>query len=168
MKISCVIILFFISIIAADAQPSRYIIQFSNKGGTSFTLNNPSGYLSSKAIARRTRYNIQTDSTDLPAPPRFFDSLRAAGSVTVQSYSKWLNQALIITTDAAALTKISLLPFVKSFAPIANRPELINTVQDKFSSEMAYIAEQSAVSNNVQADVINYGSAYAQIHIHAF
>jgi serine protease AprX len=166
MKISCLLFLFFISIVAADAQPSRYIIQFSNKGGTPFTLNNPSGYLSPKAIARRTRYNIQTDSTDLPAPPRFLDSLRAAGSVIVQSYSKWLNQALIITTDAAALTKISQLPFVRSFGPIANRPELITAVEDKFSREMASVAEQSAVSNNVQADVINYGSAYAQIHIH--
>jgi serine protease AprX len=166
MKISCLLFVFFMSIIAVEAQPSRYIIQFSNKGGTPYTLNNPSGYLSSKAIARRTRYNIQTDSTDLPAPPRFFDSLRAAGSVIVQSYSKWLNQALIITTDAAALTKISQLSFVKSSAPIANRAQIISVPEDKFGSEMASITQQSAVSNNVQSDVINYGSAYAQIHIH--
>ena len=46
------------------------------------------------------------------------------------------------------------------------RPQIISAPEDKFSSEMASVTEQSAVSNNVQSDVINYGNAYAQIHIH--
>ncbi len=166
MKISCLLIIFFLGFYTAEAQYSRHIIQFSHKGGTPYSLDNPSAYLSPKAIARRTRYNIQTDSTDLPAPPRFFDSLRAAGTVVVHSYSKWLNQALIITTDAAALTKISQLSFVKNSSPIANRPEIISAVENKFSSEMASVVTQSAINNNVQADILNYGSAYAQVHIH--
>jgi hypothetical protein len=166
MKTSCLLIIFFLGFYTTEAQYSRYIIQFSHKGGTPYSLDNPSAYLSPKAIARRTRYNIQTDSTDLPAPPRFFDSLRAAGSVVVHSYSKWLNQALIITTDAAALTKISQLSFVKNSSPIANRPEIISAVENKFSSEMASVVTKSANNNNVQADILNYGSAYAQVHIH--
>ncbi len=166
MKLSCLLFFFFLAFFTAEAQYSRHLIQFSNKGGTPYTLNNPSAYLSSKAIARRTRYNIQTDSTDLPAPPRFLDSLRAAGSVVVHSYSKWLNQALIITTDAAALTKINQLPFVKSSSPIATRPELISAPEDKFAIEMSSVVNQSANNNNVQADALNYGSAYAQVHIH--
>ena len=166
MKISCLLFVFILFFYSAEAQYSRHIIQFNHKGGTPYSLDNPSAYLSSKAIARRSRYNILTDSADLPAPPRFFDSLRASGSVTVQSYSKWLNQVLIITTDAAALTKISQLSFVKSSSPIANRPEIIEAPEDKFSKELQSIVTQTANNNNIQSDVLNYGSSYAQVHIH--
>ncbi len=165
MKASCIALFFLISL-TADAQYSRHIIQFTNKGGTPYTLGNPSAYLSSKAIARRTRYNIQTDSTDLPAPARFFDSLRAAGSVIVFSYSKWLNQALIVTTDAAALNKISQLSFVRSAAPIADQATIVATNEDKFKAEFNSIINQPATPNNIQSDVLNYGPAYGQIHIH--
>ena len=166
MKISCLLLVIVLFFSSAEAQYSRHIIQFRHKGGTPYSLDNPSAYLSSKAIARRSRYNILTDSADLPAPPRFFDSLRASGSVTVQSYSKWLNQVLIITTDAAALTKISQLSFVKSSSPIANRPEIIEAPEDKFSKELQSIVSQTANNNNIQSDVLNYGSSYAQVHIH--
>jgi subtilisin family serine protease len=165
MKLSG-LLFFLLAFTSAEAQYSKHIVQFTNKGGTPYTLGNPSAYLSSKAIARRTRYNIQTDSADLPAPPRYLDSLRAAGSVVVHSYSKWLNQALIITTDAAALTKISQLPFVKSASPIATRAETVTVPEDKFSSEMQSVVTQAANNNSVQADLIDYGSSYAQVHIH--
>lgn len=166
MKISCLLVFIFFTCFTAEAQYSRYIIQFSNKGGTPHTLNNPSTYLSSKAIARRTRYSIPTDSTDLPAPPRFFDSLRAAGSVVVHSYSKWLNQALIITTDPAALVKINQLSFVKGSAPIATRSEIITAPKDKFADEMMSIVDQTTTTKAILTDVLNYGSSYAQVHIH--
>jgi len=166
MKHRFTLILFILFACTAEAQYSRHIIQFRNKGGTSFSLDRPSEYLSAKAIARRTRFNIDIDSTDLPAPARYFDSLKAAGAVTVHSYSKWLNQVLIITTDAAALNKINQLSFVKAAAPIANRANIINSPFKKFDAEINSIVEQPTLRTKVESDLLDYGSSSAQVHIH--
>ena len=100
------------------AQFSKYIVRFKDKAGTPYTVNNPSQYLSAKAIARRAKQNIAIDETDLPVTPGYIDSVRLAGDVTILDKSKWLNQVCIKTTDAAALAKINSLPFVISSEPL--------------------------------------------------
>src|SRR6476661_3548974 len=97
----------------------RYIVRFKNKATTPYAIANPSPYLSQRAIDRRTTYNIAIDSTDLPVTPRYIDSVRLAGAVTILNISRWLNQVSIQTNDAAALAKIASFAFVERTAPIA-------------------------------------------------
>jgi hypothetical protein len=59
MKHRFALILFILFTCTAEAQYSRHIIQFRNKGGTSFSLDRPSEFLSAKAIARRTRFQYR-------------------------------------------------------------------------------------------------------------
>ena len=68
------------------------MIRFKDKAGTPFTINNPSQFLSAKAIVRRTRQNIAIDSTDLPITPRYIDSVRLAGDVTILNKSNGLTR----------------------------------------------------------------------------
>src|SRR5690242_9200625 len=96
----------------SNAQFSRYVIRFRNKGNNTFTVANPSAYLSQRALDRRTRYHIQIDSLDLPVTKSYIDSVLSAGSVTLLNVSKWLNSITIKTTDAAALNKIRNFSFV--------------------------------------------------------
>ena len=103
---------FFIS--NSHAQYSRYLVRLKHKGGTPFTISNPSAYLSQRAIDRRSRYNIAIDSTDLPANPAYITQIRNIPNVTVLNVSKWLNSVSIQTTDANAITSINALPFVQS------------------------------------------------------
>src|SRR6476620_4000397 len=103
----------------SEAQLTRYIVKFKDKGTNPYSIANPSAYLSARSIARRQRYGISIDSTDLPVTPRYVDSLRAAGAVTILNISKWLNQVLIKTSDPAAIAKINSFPFVVSNNPIA-------------------------------------------------
>src|SRR5690349_15286463 len=120
MKKLLVALLFLTAVAeAANAQNTRYIIQFKDKSTTPFTIAAPEQYLSQRSIRRRTRYSIAIDSTDLPVTPRYIDSIRLAGSVTILNVSKWLNQVSIQTTDAAALAKINSLTFVKAVKEIA-------------------------------------------------
>src|SRR5688572_3125423 len=112
------------------AQFSKYIIRFKDKNGTPFSINNPSQFLSSKSLQRRTRQNIAIDETDLPVTPAYIDSVRLSGVVTILNKSKWLNQVCIQTTDAAALTKINNFPFVLSLQPVMR--SLSNSASDKF------------------------------------
>lgn len=106
---------------SANAQFSRHIIQFRDKGSNPFSISSPGQYLSQRAIERRARYNIPVDSSDLPVTPAYVDSIRLSGNVTILNISKWLNQVAIRTTDAAALAKINSFPFVVSASPAGSR-----------------------------------------------
>jgi len=103
------------------AQSTRYIIRFRNKGNNTFTLSNPTAYLSQRAIDRRIRYHIAIDSLDLPITKSYIDSVLASGSVTLLNVSKWLNSITIKTTDAAALARIRSFSFVINADSIAAR-----------------------------------------------
>lgn len=163
-------LLIFIALFAVAGnsygQFSKYIIRLKDKGTNPFSISNPSAYLTARSIQRRTRYGIAIDSTDLPITPRYLDSIRAAGAVTILNTSKWLNQVLIQTTDAAALTKIAGFPFVISSGPVApfsnTGASPVNKKLDAVSTE----APGPTTSNTVAADYYNYGLSYGQVHIH--
>lgn len=154
---------------AANAQYSRYIVRFKDKGTNPFSLSNPSQYLSARALERRTRYNIAVDSTDLPVTPRYLDSLRNAGAVTILNTSKWLNQVGIRTTDASAIAKINALPFVLSTTAVASRNVLENTPVNKQLNPPGNNDLDPAAGNytaRILADKYDYGVAHGQVHIH--
>lgn len=164
MKAFVFAFLFFTT--SANAQTfSRYLVRFKDKATNPYSLANPSQYLSQRAIDRRTKYSIALDSTDLPVTSRYIDSIRLAGNVTILNVSKWLNQVSIQTTDATALAKINSFPFVQSSSPIASR---LATGRSKGTKEhlQKKKASQNKKAFNPATDYYNYGSSYAQIHIH--
>jgi len=150
------------------AQFSKYIIRFKNKVGTPYTINNPSQYLSARSIQRRAKQKISIDSTDLPITPRYIDSIRLAGNVIILNKSKWLNEVCIQTTDATALAKINIFPFVISSDPVMRAQlgdrENIST-RNKFNEEISQITTGTQLVQTT-ADFFNYGNSFAQIHIH--
>ena len=164
-----VLVLFIVlitGITESSAQLSRYIIRFKDKGTNPYSLANPSQYLTARSIQRRTRYGIAIDSTDLPITPRYIDSIRLAGAVTILNTSKWLNQVAIQTTDAAALAKISSFPFVLSAGPIASRPgQGGRPVNKQLDAPMDGIV-QNPPPSIITADYYNYGQSYGQVHLH--
>ena len=140
------------------------MVQFKDKAGTPFSINNPSKFLSPKAIARRTKQHIAIDETDLPVVPRYIDSVRLSGNVTIVNHSKWFNQVCIETSDAAALAKINSLPFVINTLP-AKRSMRQNVVtRDKFNEQTNTISSPSGTAS--PGDYYMYGNSLDQIHIH--
>jgi len=159
-------LVFFMFNSPAVSQYSRQLIILKDKNGSPYSFNAPSAYLSPKAIERRTRFNIPLDSTDLPVNPVYLDSIKHAGAVTILNVSKWLNQVLIRTTDAAALDKISRMPFVKIAEPLANRPLTPTIRMDKFNELLTDGLQQANTIQTVNTNSINYGNSFAQIHMH--
>jgi Subtilisin-like serine proteases len=156
----CVLLSFFFC--TANAQLTRYIIRFKNKGNNTYTLANPSAYLSQRALDRRTRYHIAIDSLDLPVTRSYIDSVLAAGSVTLLNVSKWLNSITIRTTDATALNKIRNFSFVITADSIAARTfETGRNKQDQLLSN--FISERMFGTDSYY----NYGQSFQQIHIHS-
>lgn len=158
-------LIFVLSISFGHAQ-TKYIVQFKNKGNNPYSLNNPSAFLTQKAIYRRVKYAIAFDSTDLPVTPEYVDSIRLSGAVIILNASKWLNSVSIQTTDAAALTKIRSFPFVQSVTGIAARMMNAGEQKNKFREEKLLQTQSALKETNITADVFNYGSSYTQIHIH--
>ena len=144
---------------------TRYLVRFKDKGTNPFSISTPSQYLSARAIARRTAYNISIDSTDLPVTPRYIDSVRLAGAVTILNVSKWLNQVSIQTTDAAALAKINAFPFVLSASPIAAR-QTEGSGRSASQSKLKNKKQKQFSGSKTTADFYNYGASYNQVHIH--
>ena len=149
---------------------SRYIIKLKDKGTNPFSIANPSQYLSARALQRRIRYNILIDSLDLPVTPRYIDSIRLAGTVTILNSSKWLNQVTIRTTDAVAIAKINSFPFVISATAVASRineQELpVNKKLDAAGTESISILNSTSSRENTAGDVFNYGASHGQVHLH--
>lgn len=159
-----IFIIFFLQSVTAQ---SRYIVRFKDKGTSPFSFANPTVYLSNRAIQRRVRYNIAIDSTDLPVTPRYVDSVRLAGVVTILNTSKWLNQVTIRTIDPIALSKINSLPFVISTTVAANKNIENNIPVNKVLEEPLDVPlAQTPTATRLTADVFNYGSANNQIKIH--
>ena len=154
---------------AAQAQ-TRYIIKFKDKGTNPFSIANPSQYLSQRALQRRLRYNILIDSLDLPVTPRYIDSVRLAGAVTILNASKWLNQVTIRTSDAVALAKINSLPFVVSSMPIAARGSEpytpVNKILEGTDTTTLENTPTVLTSARLAANVFNYGASNGQVRLH--
>jgi hypothetical protein len=169
MKKTLVPFLFFFLIsFCADAQLTRYIIKFRDKGSSPFSLNNPGQYLTQRALDRRARYSIPIDSSDLPVTPRYIDSVRLAGSVTILNTSRWLNQIAIKTTDAAAILKINSFPFVLSTTAIASKLQPTGVPLNKTMDSSVTGITFPTVSGRPQQvnDYYNYGLSNGQVKIH--
>jgi serine protease AprX len=168
---------FFLSLIifgffSAAAQYSRYVVQFTDKNGTPFTLDDPSAYLSPQAIERRSKQNLNIDSTDLPLTPAYIDSIISIPGIQFLNLSKWFNQVLIKISDSSVLQKINSFPFVKKISPIALKidPLKKDTVKKKINGLLAFHNESFIrKSENFcppDTNYFNYGNSYLQIHIH--
>lgn len=160
-----IVFILLYSLNSAHAQFTKHIVLFTDKNNSPFSINDPAAYLSNKAIERRNRQHISIDSTDLPVNPAYLESLRNAGAVTILNTSKWLNQALIQTSDATALDAIENLPFVKKISKAAPRIRQNNNArQDKLRNDIMPVRKSSKIMD--ADDYFNYGSNYAQVNIH--
>ncbi|HEY9663210.1 MAG TPA: S8 family serine peptidase, partial [Allocoleopsis sp.] len=162
---------FFLSVLipGVHAQFTRYVVKFKNKGGGNpYTISNPAAYLSTRALTRRTKYNIPIDSTDMPVTPAYVNQVKAVPNVTLLNTSKWVNGVTIQTSDAAAITTISGFPFVQSVTGMAAR--MAEEGQpghfDKFE-QVSDIGPTPLRPGGIAGDYFNYGAqSYAEIHLH--
>lgn len=122
-KQACVFILFMLVAYPLAAQVNRYIVFFKDKNGSSFSISNPSAFLSAKALNRRAKQNIAVTADDIPVNENYLQGLRDAGA-SVFFKTRWLNGALI-QCNAALVNTISSLPFVQGVEFVAPNKKLI-------------------------------------------
>ncbi|HQE12844.1 MAG TPA: hypothetical protein PLQ78_08855, partial [Flavipsychrobacter sp.] len=105
--------MFITELAFAQSTQYAYRISFTDKLGTA-DISQPQTFLSQRSIARRAKYFISIDSTDLPVSPIYLDSIKQLSSGVLHSTSKWLNYAVFLFTDTTVVATIRQQGFVKS------------------------------------------------------
>ena len=88
----------------AQVKTYKYRVNFRDKAETTYTLDNPSAYLSERALERRMRQRLPVDSTDLPVCQSYIDMLVGKGVCPV-SKSKWNNTVVVQVSDTSVIDK---------------------------------------------------------------
>ena len=95
----------------ATAQSDKFVIYFTDKNASPFSISNPSAFLSPKTIQRRVVQGIPIQVDDLPVNQSYINQVAALG-VTILNRSKWFNAISIQTNDTNKVNAIKALPFV--------------------------------------------------------
>ncbi len=123
MNKAITLVLILLSSASGFSQVNRYVAYFSGKANANYpySLNNPSAFLTEKALQRRSNQNISLDSTDLPVNPAYVQELNTLSDVYFTS--RWINAALI-QADESDLEAIENLSFVDSLTLVAKNDKL--------------------------------------------
>jgi serine protease AprX len=143
--------------------PTKYWVQFADKGNNPYSFSNPSAYLSARALARRSAHGIAIDSLDLPVTPSYVAGVAAIPNVTVHSVSKWLNGVVIFTNDTNTLPLIAALPYVTTVGNVGLRHA--NVTSDKLDEAVAPVDQNTERSVIVESSTLNYGPSFNQINM---
>ncbi len=140
----------------AQTAPNKYWVKFTDKINTPYSLNNPSDFLSSRAIQRRLAQNILYSENDLPVDPAYIDSLESTGA-EILTRSKWFNAVTIYTTNQQILNQIQAFSFVQAIQKVAqlktNHYEQVNLYREVRQDNSAYpfsINDYGAGANQIE------------------
>ena len=161
LSLLCVILGLLVSLHAQT--PNCYRIYLSDKNNNPYSINNPSEFLTQRAIDKRSRFNIPVTEQDLPVNPQYKQQILALDSqMQVLAVSKWMNTIAIYSTDTSIVQQITNLPFVDSVKAIGST-QLKNETAAPVPENPVPMMQNIPSSTK---DNINYGEGYDQIAIH--
>ena len=120
----------------------RYVVFFTDKVNSTYSLEKPEEFLSARSLARRAKNKVSLSEMDLPVNQAYIDAVRALGIETYFS-SKWMN-ALIVQMQEADQQALMNLPFVQEVVYVAQGTLLSsqpneNPIRDNIITETASI-----------------------------
>ncbi len=89
----------------------KYLILFTDKADSPFSVNSPQDFLSTRSIERREKQGISVTEHDLPVNPSYVANLNSNGFQVLYT-SKWFNAALV-SIPSSELENVLSMPFVK-------------------------------------------------------
>ncbi|MCX6199252.1 MAG: S8 family serine peptidase [Bacteroidetes bacterium] len=154
-SIALLCLLSFIST-SLSAQNNYYWVKFKDKNNNSYSLSNPSQFLSQPSIDRRTIQQLSLDSTDLPITAKYVDSILPFVD-ELKHRLKWMNSVVVKVNTLANLDSIKQFSFVDSIGGIEFFPS--RALHNKFETEEAFTVDQHITYPS------KYGAAYHQINM---
>jgi len=143
--------LLFIASFSTAAQSNMYLVKFTDKNNSPYSIQNPTVFLSQKSIERRFKQGILILERDLPPNPAYIDSLNTK-NIQLLYKSRWFNAALIIATEQVK-DSVLKFPFVKNVE--FDMPLKQTTLNSTFRKKIKFETQNTS----------NYGDATAQIEL---
>lgn len=91
----------------------RFRVYLKDKGDSTYSVDRPEAFLSEKALARRSKWNIAVTEDDFPISKNYLDSLLLIGARPMVQ-SRWLSTVVVETKDSLVSEKIAALSMVDS------------------------------------------------------
>lgn len=171
MKTNTITILFLFLVLTIDAQiyPDKYFVRFTDKNNSPYSVENPSEFLSQRAIERRQKQGISIEESDLPVNPAYIQGVANVGAVIINP-SKWLNGVSVYTNDPTVISAINALPYVSgvTLSPETARAQEENLPRFEkpfFAHEWFNGAEAKPVKSGNETSAFNYGMSLNQIQM---
>jgi serine protease AprX len=145
------------------AAPSKYIVYFTDKNNSPYSLNTPTDYLSQRAVNRRTAQQIAVSDEDLPVNPSYVNQIANAGA-QVLNRSRWLNAVCIHTTDSNVINAIGALPYVQQISAVkAKAKPPVEKWNETF--EEIHQLKNNIQLNHLSLQNFNYGQSFHQLNM---
>jgi len=147
------------SAVLAQTAPDSYLVEFTDKMNSPFSVDRPQEFLSQRAINRRAKYNIPVTVQDLPVNQSYIEGVKKFAP-KILNRSKWFNSINIYSPDTAALDSIRSLPYVRDMKKIrsSNHPG-----QDSDKLIIQALKASTGISSSLDTSYYNYGSGSRQI-----
>lgn len=153
-----IFVLSFVQNAVAQNAQYAYLVTFTDKDPTSFSLNSPQAYLSARSIARRAKYNISIDSTDLPVIASYVDSILHVTQGVLHVTSRWQNSAVILIPDTTTVSSLLNIAFIKSIKQVGRYATGLH-LRPSGTQDSAQENKPTGFDQNY------YGVAWNQIHL---
>lgn len=149
-------ILFAITASFSTSAQDKYFVKFTDKENSTYSTENPSAFLSERAISRRTKQGISITQEDLPVNFNYIQQVKSTGAIVDYSL-KWFNGVVVTITNSNQLTSIQNFSFVSS----TNRIYQSGTKSSELSyDECKEIYPDKNTSSSLE---LNYGNSSTQI-----
>ena len=135
--------------------PTCYRIYLSDKNNSPYTTDNPSAFLSQRALDKRTRFNIPITEQDLPVNPQYRQQILALHpQMQPLAVSKWMNTFTVYCPDSTIIPQIESLPFVDSVMAVG-----AYRLHETPAGQAAPVNPEPMVHNTLPAgkDSVDYG-----------
>ena len=165
--------IFIISIIllsftaGAQVAPNKYFVRFTDKNDSPYSIDNPSEFLSQRAIERRSNQGIPVDIFDIPVNPSYLQGVAATGAVILNP-SKWLNGVSVFTDNPSVIDAITELPYVKSVTKSPQPAIPVTPVapsRQYLKNDIYGEGPGPDVKQGHEISVYDYGMSLNQIHM---
>jgi hypothetical protein len=125
---------FLLPLATTNAQKNKeesgmYLVTFKDKKDTPYSIENPTVYLSERALLRRAAHNSPVTELDLPLSPAYLNEVTATGA-KLWLKSKWMNGVVVSAAgpQLKALRKLNAVTEVSLVAPVQYERESLRPI----------------------------------------
>lgn len=151
-----VLFLLYLCTAQVHAQVNQYMVFFTDKSGTPYSILAPEEFLSERALARREKQGIAIVENDLPVNPAYVQGVRDTGADVIYT-TRWMN-GVLVSCDDALLPSIQALQYVLSVEMVSPGSHPASGNRAKFKNE---VTDTNDEATDVQLSMIGLDAMHA-------